>query len=115
MALCEHLEVSEFATYSIVEGDRVQTIMLQKCSSCKAYLTLDSKEVSPDHILEKINGMKVHMRTITAQINSALYEKLQELMRRETHEGDPSKIMSEIMALGIEQYRKTQSQQIESR
>ena len=108
--LCEHLEVSEFATYSVLVGDRVETMMLQKCISCNAFLTFDSKEVLPDQILEKINGTKMNMRTVTAQINGSLYEKLQELMRHETHEGDPSKLMSEIVSLGIEQYRKVLSQ-----
>ncbi|MGI0079064.1 MAG: hypothetical protein ACRECH_05520 [Nitrososphaerales archaeon] len=108
--LCEHLEVSEFGTYSVAVGERAETMMLQKCMSCNAYLTLDSKQIFPDQILEKINGSKINMRTVTAQINGALYEKLQDLMRHETEGSDASKIMTEIVALGIAQYRKTLGQ-----
>ncbi len=110
--MCEHLEVSEFGTYSIILDGRIQTIMLQRCSSCNSYLTLDSKQVPAGQILEKINGTKTHMRTVTAQINGELYEKLQDVMRKEMDGRDTSKIMSEIVALGIEQYMKTLSQQI---
>ncbi len=86
-------------------------MMLQKCSSCGAYLTLDSTEVSANQILEQIGGTKTRMRTITIQVNSELYERLQELMRKETDAKDTSKMMSEILALGLSQYRKILSRE----
>ena len=111
MLLCEHLEVSGFATYSVITDDRMEKMMLQRCMSCEVYLTLDSKEITPERIMEEINGVKNNMRTLTTHINSALYEKLQDLMHKESGT-DSSKIMSEIVALGIDQYKKTLSPQI---
>jgi hypothetical protein len=103
--------VSEFATYAVAVGNVVQAMMLQRCSSCGEYLTLDSRQISSSQILEKIGGTKSRMRTVTMQVNSELYERLEELIKKETDGKNNSKIMSEILGLGIQQYKKILSRE----
>jgi hypothetical protein len=102
--LCEHLEIDEFGRYSLTSEGTTLVTMLQRCGACGKYLTMDGKPVSEDAIVRKENIAKAKMRTLTVQINSALYDKLQTLVEKETDDQDSSKIMSEILALGITHY-----------
>jgi len=104
---CKHLEVGEFGAYSVRVDGKVQIITLQRCNSCKKFLTLDSEEVQAESIIEPIKAAKQNMRTMTMQINSDLYEKLQDLISKETDSLDKSRIMSEIVGLGLIQYKRT--------
>lgn len=81
--------------------------MLQRCAACNKHLTLDAREVPERAIVKRVNTSKAKMRTLTAQINSELYDKLLRLIEKETDGGDSSKIMSEIVALGMKQYGVT--------
>ncbi len=45
------------------------------------------------------------LRTITAQLNSMTYQELEDLVARETAGNDTSKLMNEIVALGLKQYK----------
>jgi hypothetical protein len=102
---CKHLEVSGFGTYSVDVGGRAQVITLQKCSQCGKYLTLDGAEISVDKILGRGAGSKARMRTVTIQLSNDVYEKLESMIEREIGERkDPSKIMNEIVALGLKDY-----------
>jgi hypothetical protein len=107
--LCEHLEVSQFGTYAVdIGGARIQVVMLQKCMQCGVYLTLDSRVIPQESIVESVGLTKENMRTLTAEINSELYDRLEQLIHQEMgEEGDPNSIMSEIIALGLRDYRKT--------
>ncbi len=107
-SMCDHLEVDEFGLYSIDVGGEVQAITLQRCIQCSEFLTLDSKIVPKDSIIERIVSTKENMRTLRSEINSEVYEKLQDLIRQEIGDNrDPSLIMSEIIAMGLIHYRRT--------
>ncbi|MGI0091342.1 MAG: hypothetical protein ACREBS_06500 [Nitrososphaerales archaeon] len=112
---CQHLEVSEFGTYSVDMGGKAQVMTLQRCSLCGKYLTLDGSEITNDKILSRGAGAKTHMRTITIQLNSDVYEKLESTIAREVGEKkDPSKIMNEIVAMGLKDYVITVKRSIPS-
>ncbi len=83
---------------------------LQRCSSCGKYITFEGREIPDNAIAGRVKTTKAKMRTLTAQINSELYEKLESLVERETDGKDSSKLMSEIVALGLKQYDATLSQ-----
>jgi hypothetical protein len=105
--MCEHLEVNEFGTYSLDVGGGVQAIHLQRCVECGEYLTLDSKIVPKNSIIERISLPKENMRTLRVDVNREVYEKLQELISQEIgDESDPALLMSEIVAMGLNQYRR---------
>jgi hypothetical protein len=103
---CQHLEISEFGTYSVDMGGRAQVMTLQKCAQCGKYLTLDGSEISDERILGRGPGAKAKMRTLTINLNSDVYEKLEGIMAREG-DTDPSKLMNEILALGLKEFDRT--------
>ncbi len=103
--LCKHLEIDEFGRYSVAFDGRTKLTMLQRCSYCGAYLTMDGKAVPRKARVKSQNTAKANMRTLTVQINSELYDKLLKLVDRETG-GDSTKLMSEIVGLGIKQYNE---------
>lgn len=45
------------------------------------------------------------MRTVTALLNSGIYQELEDLLAKETGGVDSAKIMNEIVALGLKQYK----------
>ena len=77
---------------------------LQKCAQCGRYLALDGSEISDQRIISRGGSTKAKMRTVTLQLNSDVYERLEEFMARET---DHSKLMNEIIALGLKDYERT--------
>ena len=103
---CRHLEVRDFGTYSVDMDDTVQVMTLQKCSLCGAFLTLGGSVVSNNRILSREPLKKAKMRTITAQLNSELYDRLLNLAAEETGEKGVSNIMNEVVALGLKHYRQ---------
>jgi hypothetical protein len=103
--LCEHLEIEEFGSYVIRRGRREETATLLKCSSCGKFLTLDSEVVSDENILGKTSITRENMRTVTVQLNSDIYERIQKLITEEGLE-DNSKVMNELLGLGLRYYRK---------
>ena len=109
-ALCEHLEIRQFGVFKIRNKDakkQVATTTLLRCSSCNKFLTLDAKVVPPESIIEEIRLPRAKMRTMTIQINEDLYDKLRDLLTRQgSDENDSTKIMSEIIALGLMNYRR---------
>jgi len=109
--LCEHLEVSDFGTYTVdVGAGRLQKVMLLRCSFCNALVTSDGHEVPSRSIVSREGISRSNLRTIVALLNSGTYQELEDLFATETSEGmDPAKIMNEIVALGLKQYRKTLS------
>ncbi len=46
------------------------------------------------------------MRTVTAQLDAETYDRLLHLARSETGEENISKIMNEVVALGLKHYRQ---------
>jgi hypothetical protein len=101
---CRHFEVNEFGTYSVDMNDTVQVMTLQKCSKCGASLTLGGALVPDSRIISREPLKKAKMRTITAQLNSELYDRLVNLAASETGEKGVSNIMNEVVALGLKQY-----------
>jgi hypothetical protein len=102
---CQHLEISEFGTYSVDMHGKAQLMTLQKCAQCGKYLTLDGTEISNDRILGRGAAAKPKMRTVTIQLNSDVYERLEKAIAKETGNiGEASKFMSEIVALGLKEY-----------
>ncbi len=103
---CKHLEVSEFSTYGVDFGGRTQVMTLQKCSDCNQYLTLDGSLVPAERIISRENGSKAKMRTLTFQVSGDLYEELQSFAQTETGSKDASKILNEVIALGLKDYKR---------
>ena len=86
-------------------GGKPQVMTLQKCAQCGKYLSLDGSEISNDRILSRGGGVKAKMRTVTLQLNDDVYEKLESFLAKEIGNSvDSTKLMSEIVALGISQY-----------
>ncbi|MCL5066855.1 MAG: hypothetical protein M1368_00690, partial [Thaumarchaeota archaeon] len=104
--MCKHLEVSEFSTHVVDFGGKTQVMTLQKCSDCNQYLTLDGSVVPADKIISREPGSKAKMRTVTVQMSSDIYEELQSLALSEIGSEDASKIVNEIIAMGIKDYKR---------
>ncbi len=104
--VCRHLEVHEFGTYSVETSSGIQVMTLQKCSSCGAFLTLGGVSISEKRILSREPLKKAKMRTMTAQLNSELYDRLVNLAAAETGEKEVSNIMNEVIALGLKHYQQ---------
>ncbi len=79
---------------------------LQKCSDCSQYLTLDGSVVPAERIISRENGSKAKMRTLTVQVSGDLYEDLQSFAQAETGSKDASKLLNEIIALGLRDYKR---------
>jgi hypothetical protein len=108
MLPCQHLEISEFGTYSVDFSGKSQVMTLQKCAQCGKYLSLDGTEISDERILGRGAAIKAKMRTMTLHLNDDVYERLQSVLAREIGENtDTTKLMSEIVALGLKQYDKS--------
>ena len=108
--MCEHLEIEQFGTYNIrVEGsEQKKTATLLKCKSCKSYLTLDSLEIFEGDILGIVGMSKANnMRTIYVSLDSDVYNRMEELSRREGVGADISKIASELLGLGLHHYDRS--------
>jgi hypothetical protein len=105
---CQHLEISEFGTYSVDVGGRAQVMTLQKCAQCGKYLALDGSEISDSRIISRGSSTKAKMRTITMQLSNDVYERLEAFMASEIgKQNDPSKVMSEVVALGLKDLERT--------
>jgi len=102
--LCEHLEIEEFGAYVIRRGKREETATLLKCSSCGKFLTLDTKVVPKRNILGKTSMARENMRTVTVLLNSDIYERIQKLIGEESLRGNQSKVMNELLGLGLHYY-----------
>jgi hypothetical protein len=96
--------VNEFGTYSVELDGKIQIIPLQRCSECGAYLRLDGVELPQIRIISREGIRRGKMRTVTANVNTELYERLANLAMSETGANDPTKIMDEILSLGLKQY-----------
>jgi hypothetical protein len=102
--LCRHLEIEEFGAYIIRRGKREEIATLLKCSSCGKFLTLDSKVVPQRNIREKTSMTRENMRTVTIQLNSDIYERIQKLIGEESLTDNRSKVMNELLGLGLHYY-----------
>jgi hypothetical protein len=102
--LCRHLEIEEFGAYVIHRGRKEEIATLLKCSSCGKFLTLDSKVVPERNILEKTSMTRENMRTVTTQLNSDIYERIQKLIGEESPAENRSKIINELLGLGLHYY-----------
>jgi recombinational DNA repair protein (RecF pathway) len=103
---CEHLEVSEFGTYSVKFDGSTQVTTLQKCSNCGKFLTLNGTEVQSKRIFSAESAIRKRMRTVNVLLDSEMYDRLAHLARSETGEDNISKIMNEIVSLGIKHYKQ---------
>ncbi len=103
---CEHLEVNEFGNFSVDLEGVVHVITLQKCSSCGKYITFDGLEVPTRSILSVESPIRGSMRTVPALLDAEMYDRLLHLARSETGEENVSKIMNEVVALGLKHYRQ---------
>ena len=101
---CQHLEVGDFSTYSVDLGGKVQIMTLQKCLQCGKYLTLDGSEVAHASILTREAALKPNLRTLTLHLNRDIYDSLQAIVAKDT-DGDPSRIVNDIVALGLKDYK----------
>ena len=104
MLSCQHLEISEFGTYSVDMGGRTQVMTLQKCAQCGRYLALYGHEISDQRFISRGGSTKANMRTVTLHLNTDVYERLEEFMSSEV---DHEKLMNEIIALGLKDYERT--------
>jgi len=68
---------------------------------------MDGHEIPLDSIVSRESISKSKMRTITTLLNTGTYQELEDLLARETGGVDSIKLMNEIVALGLKQYRKT--------
>jgi len=68
---------------------------------------MDGHEIPLDSIVSRESISKSKMRTITTLLNTGTYQELEDLLARETGGADSIKLMNEIVALGLKQYRKT--------
>ena len=98
--MCEHLEIEEFGAYIIRRGRKKETATLLKCSSCGKFLTLDSNVVPEKSIVGKTSSTRENMRTVTVQLNSDIYERIQKLISEESLGENDSKVMNELLGLG---------------
>jgi hypothetical protein len=103
---CRHLEVSEFGTYSVEIDGAVHLITLQKCVNCGKFITLTGLEIPSGRVLSAEVPIRTRMRTVTALLDEEMYERLLHLARSETGEENISKIMNEVVALGLKNYRQ---------
>jgi len=103
---CKHLEVSEFGTYSVDLNGIVQVVSLQKCNSCGKFITFDGVEVPANRILSAESPVRKRMRTVSALLDAEMYDRLVHLARSETGEENISKIMNEVVALGLKHYKQ---------
>ncbi|HXQ91924.1 MAG TPA: hypothetical protein VN739_02885 [Nitrososphaerales archaeon] len=103
---CAHLEVSQFGTYSVKFDGIAQVTTLQKCSNCGKFLTLNGIEVPSNRILSTESTSRKRMRTVNVLLDSEMYDRLVHLARSETGEENISKIMNEIVALGMKHYKQ---------
>jgi hypothetical protein len=103
---CQHLEISEFGTYTVDMGGKTQVMTLQKCGHCGRYLRLDGSEIGEERILGHGGATKAKMRTVTLHLTSDVYERLERVLAKELGKEDPSRLMSEIVALGLKDYEK---------
>jgi len=103
---CEHLEVSEFGTYSVKFDGTTQVTTLQKCSSCGKFLTLNGLEVPNRRILSTESNIRKRMRTVNVLLDSEMYDRLAHLARNETGTENISKIMNEIVSRGMKNYEQ---------
>jgi hypothetical protein len=103
---CDHLEVSEIGGYSVELEGAVQIITLQKCNSCGKYLTFEGTVVPRRRIISPETQERRRMRTVTALLDAEMYDRLVLLARSETGEENISKIMNEVVALGLKHYRQ---------
>ena len=105
--MCEHLEVGEFGVFKIERAGGKQVVAtLLKCASCGKLLTLDCQVIREEDVVERLGMTRENMRTLTVQLNSDIYEKIEDLTSREDTRGDLSKITNELLALGLHQYTK---------
>lgn len=104
--MCRHLEVSGFSTHVVDFGGRTQVMTLQKCSNCNEFLTLDGSIMPADRIISREAGSKAKMRTVTVQMNTNLFEELERLTLSETGGKDASKIVNEIISIGLKDYKR---------
>lgn len=102
--MCLHLEVGGFSTHVVDFGGRTQVMTLQKCINCNEFLTLDGSIVSANRIISSEASSKAKTRTVTVQMNSNLYEELERLTLSETGGMDSSKIVNEIISIGLKNY-----------
>jgi hypothetical protein len=70
---------------------------------------MDGRKTSSEDIVSRESISKSKMRTITTLLNSGVYQDLEDLLAKETGGVDSVKIMNEIVALGLKQYRNTLS------
>ncbi len=110
--MCEHLEVSDFRAFVIRADDKEHVSTLQRCVSCGDFLTLDAKHVPDSAIVGEARSQKENMRTINLEINSDLYERIQDLINSEQVGDDPSKIMNELVGLGLHHYRRLRERKL---
>lgn len=78
---------------------------LQKCAQCGKFLSLDGSEIAAERIQSRGGPVKAKMRTVTLQLNDDVYERLENFLSKEIGSNqDSTKLMSEIVALGLKQY-----------
>jgi hypothetical protein len=88
-----------------------RTVTLLKCSSCGKLLTLDSEEVLQEDVVQTKGMARENMRTMTVQTNADIYDRILNLTRKEGMEAnDSSKIVNELLALGLRQYNRILSE-----
>lgn len=104
--MCEHLEVSNFGAFYIETNGKKRRVTLGKCDSCDAFLSLDSQVVPRNDIIAEARTVKENMRTIVTQVNSDLYDRILDIIEDERVGDDPSKIMTELIGLGLHHYSR---------
>jgi hypothetical protein len=102
--LCDHLEIEELGAYIIRRDGKEETATLLKCSFCGKFLTLDSEEVPKENIVGNIKTPRENLRTLTVQLNSDIYERIQKLIGEDSLRGNQSKVMNELLGLGLHYY-----------
>jgi hypothetical protein len=71
-------------------------------------ITLGSNEIDEKAIISVTKVPKEKMRTTTVQLNSDIYDRIEALASREGDQaGDYSKLMNELIALGLHHYPRS--------
>jgi hypothetical protein len=102
-----HLEVSDFGVYLVNLDGRMQNTTLLRCSSCQKLVTVDGHEMLEESVLARGSVSNAKMRTMTTLLNVGVYQQLEDLLAKEESTKEPGKVMSEIIALGLKQFRLT--------
>jgi len=71
------------------------------------FLNLDSEIIPKEDVVRRASLSRENMRTVTVQLNSDIFDRIQKLAREEEESReDLSKVTNELLGLGLRNYNK---------